>query len=421
MHQLLVLGNGFDLACGLRSSYNDFFKWRFKKLFNIDDFKECSRICNKIETDIYIYNKIVPTQKPAYEAIMPISKPDYFKKYKDKWSKTDKTITRWDCFFLFANQCLNDAEKLQWQDVETIIYNVVSIALGCPYEENLNFKDSQSSNAFNVAITNLSHIGNNTQDSIATELLNELKKFEKVFADYIAYQVESTNYFASERTLNLFTSLTKADENNKDILKLDVLSFNYSVDERFKRRIKTDRTDIDLLTWSNIHGIALFQDSAAQSSIAQLHHYVNKLNLPAPIFGIDNHELTSDTVKDDPRIIFTKSFRLIDNNVNIIRENMEYENVDIISIFGHSLARADYSYFETIFDNCDLYSSKTRLEFYYYSGENQQTDKRLAAKKVINLLTDYGNTLDGRHGENIVNKMILENRLNIIPSNCNNH
>lgn len=29
--QLIVLGNGFDLACGLKSSYSDFFEWLYKK------------------------------------------------------------------------------------------------------------------------------------------------------------------------------------------------------------------------------------------------------------------------------------------------------------------------------------------------------------------------------------------------------
>ena len=29
--QLIILGNGFDLACGLKSSYNDFFEQRFEK------------------------------------------------------------------------------------------------------------------------------------------------------------------------------------------------------------------------------------------------------------------------------------------------------------------------------------------------------------------------------------------------------
>jgi hypothetical protein len=30
--QLIILGNGFDLACGLKSSYLDFFNYIFKKV-----------------------------------------------------------------------------------------------------------------------------------------------------------------------------------------------------------------------------------------------------------------------------------------------------------------------------------------------------------------------------------------------------
>lgn len=28
--EIVVIGNGFDLHCGLKSSYDDFFKWRIK-------------------------------------------------------------------------------------------------------------------------------------------------------------------------------------------------------------------------------------------------------------------------------------------------------------------------------------------------------------------------------------------------------
>ncbi|MGL4364316.1 MAG: AbiH family protein [Bacteroidales bacterium] len=31
MEQLIILGNGFDLACNLRSRYEDFYNSRYKK------------------------------------------------------------------------------------------------------------------------------------------------------------------------------------------------------------------------------------------------------------------------------------------------------------------------------------------------------------------------------------------------------
>lgn len=30
-NQLIILGNGFDLTCGLKSSYNDFFEWELER------------------------------------------------------------------------------------------------------------------------------------------------------------------------------------------------------------------------------------------------------------------------------------------------------------------------------------------------------------------------------------------------------
>lgn len=54
---------------------------------------------------------------------------------------------------------------------------------------------------------------------------------------------------------------------------------------------------------------------------------------------------------------------------NHINDNRRYnfqKRVDVITFIGHSLSRADYSYFETIFDKYHIYDSNTKLEFYYY-------------------------------------------------------
>ena len=109
---------------------------------------------------------------------------------------------------------------------------------------------------------------------------------------------------------------------------------------------------------------------------------------------------------------------MIDNGVNEIRTSSGYNNVDLITIHGHSLGRADYSYFETIFDENTLYSSNTRIEYWYYSGSNeneQLVNKQKAITKLYNLLTDYGQTLGETHGANIINKLNIEKRLSVEP------
>lgn len=50
MKQLIVLGNGFDIHCGLRSRYSDFFLDRFKTLFCKD--KDNAKQIDELEDDL---------------------------------------------------------------------------------------------------------------------------------------------------------------------------------------------------------------------------------------------------------------------------------------------------------------------------------------------------------------------------------
>lgn len=49
MKQLLILGNGFDLSCGLKSTYNDFFEWRLNNLFKTTDVDNIIDQLNKVK------------------------------------------------------------------------------------------------------------------------------------------------------------------------------------------------------------------------------------------------------------------------------------------------------------------------------------------------------------------------------------
>ena len=40
-----------------------------------------------------------------------------------------------------------------------------------------------------------------------------------------------------------------------------------------------------------------------------------------------------------------------------------------------------------------------------------------AITNLYNLLTDYGRTLSVAHGDSIINRLNLENRISVIPSN----
>lgn len=491
--QLIVLGNGFDLKCGLKSSYRDFFEQHFSKIFfktvsveqRIDMLERVSRKtfgdkCDQLREEqvrkafseedsdsfLKILSKLDPTEKHncveqlmlrAYEQIRKKiyseiktvqKKRNVFQdniKDIDYFSESEflnKNFNRWDIFFLFAECCLSkQISKYQWQDVETLIYEIVSIALLPPdkltqidskimYKEDdfeLSLGESiKGENFYKYIVRLIAYTGNGTQEEIATVLLTELKKFEEIFAQFIDRQFEirqGDSYF--DEAYKMIKILTRFESNSDVPSSFKVLSFNYSIDRRFmdfwkdqKKGISPSNVFPKIEDWANIHGIASYATPWQSAFPVQDGYKHDEKYLPSPIFGIDSQNIIKDSLTDDLRILFTKSYRIMDNGVNRIRESGDYSDIDKITIYGHSLGRADYSYFETIFDEVDLYNSDVMVEYFYYQGNSEVErilNKRTAITKMFNLLTDYGKSLGETHGANIVAKLDLEKRLSVVP------
>lgn len=139
------------------------------------------------------------------------------------------------------------------------------------------------------------------------------------------------------------------------------------------------------------------------------------------IFGIDGQDIE----ELDDGMPFTKTYRLLAMEPLGYRslvyppDDENHEPTDCIKVYGHSLAKADYSYFQSLFDAVSLYSGVATPVFYYSpygDGENErQQEKRVreeTQRRVMHLLSSYGTTLDNKdHGKNLVHKLLLEGRL----------
>lgn len=486
--QLIVMGNGFDLQCGLNTRYQDFFDYTFGISLQ-SEINKYLGTGSDARTEFYkkLANKISPYLSSMFNSsirFIPTDKPDdaFSKKTKLKIQKLDiitetrnfineyinqiqnqitnkiidtntqekllkeykiissiKTLksdedyaspySKWDTIFLLTNYFLAEDSKIQWNDVENIILTVVSIVLLNEEKEDpltilsdLAFKPEVNQSDF---ISSIKNCFDDDKNKIAISMLDELIIFEGNFANYIR-KTEDENKDYHKNCFELLTALIHVSPVNT----LDILSFNYSLDKGcinnftnyFRKKYKNQKI-LSINSWSNIHGIASYKDY--NSKTLQNNKTIDKVvQAPAPIFGIDSHDILNPNKNnnfnfDDPRSIFTKSFRLLDNHVNNIRTKTFQKDADVITFFGHSLNQADYSYFESIFDQYDIFHSNVKLEFYYYQGNDKVTAKkneREVMKNVVKLLTSYGNTLANEHGENIVNKLILEQRLSVLPN-----
>lgn len=416
--ELLILGNGFDLSCGLKSSYIDFFDYRFDELFfntegplgiNLSQ-PVSSKDTKKSKFDLireYIENNYVDYRSQNID--FNIGVLDKF----DRIKIGTNFITRWDVLFLYAEKYISSTSEFQWQDVENMILFIISIVCG---DDSLNSKFKTETDyeliSFIKVIENCTtNFDDNSKETRLNLLLDDLIKFELVFGRYIFKQIDGNDDY-QESLLNLLNLII----DNSD---LSVITFNYSLDILLVKKIIENRQhNFNLKSWFNVHGMARVDDLTIFRELMKMFSIKNDIAFSRPIFGVSNEFISSG----DPREIFTKDYRLLGNRtdaVNTLDLNVKYNS---IKIYGHSLGMADYKYFETIFDSVDLLNSKTEITFYYYIQYNMRdykVDSRLkrTAINAINQLFDrYGRHLSNTTTINVMNKLIMENRIHFIPN-----
>lgn len=238
----------------------------------------------------------------------------------------------------------------------------------------------------------------NSEEDIDKILLGELYEFEKEFADYLSENIkEHADY--SRDLASLYQKLVNISKNKS----CNLLTFNYTSINNMPKGISKVK---------HIHGSIDTNDVKNRSNI---------------IIGIDsNIDYPENCTQEekDSIYLFTKTSRVL-NLVNNHEDVLE-DNINEIIFFGHSLGDSDYSYFQSIFDYYDLYSSKLVLKFVFsprYKDDDSETEKEQRyiekresqSKKIANLINNYGQTLENKdHGKNLLHKLLIEERINII-------
>ena len=377
---LYISGNGFDLYLGLKTSYNNFFeannneypvikenmqKYIEKKAKGLFDGAELSKVING--------TKLPELQNNSIFLLYLLLEKDNEIEY---WNDVEKKIF----------PCVKELEKLSEQNEESFLKGFRCFT----HEYVQDFKQNEE-------IIRKIILRKCIQQKKYHEDYNylvELNRFEKEFGNYIA-QINNdlfdigTGKFKDTDIEQRVEKIFKEDKNKTNI----VINFNYT----------TYLKEISCISeMTNVHGT--FEN---------------------PIFGIDNTEIGNDR----EFYYLTKTSRVLFNNT--IKEEFKLPNkieISKICFFGHSLARADYSYFQSIFDYYDIYNSEVKLEFKYYNyikDDKKLTDKEKKERKdevksnmhksVIELMNDYGNTASNKsRGQNLLHKLILENRIKIV-------
>ena len=410
--QLLILGNGFDLHCGLKSGYADFFnayirpyKSYFPTLF-IHQTNFWAQLL--IYREGWSFNKWCDIESMIKDTLLAIC-------FGETNTASDLRNGIW---------AISSESRHHINDIAQVTTNHITQFL---YAYCADFFDSRNS----ILPEADPHFS--TLHLLLEHLLQDLHVLERQFCQYLKDQIvnpKNPEQLNTTYLINAFNLLGKLTDSSNmvfadfdDILVRDTVEEWKQTDDHMRSTISLEKRTLSnrFLNLRNTHILsfnytALFDILAVESPCVYNNVHGKLCSNPCGetckssniIFGIDDTFIHSQNANTELRM-FSKTYRKMSDtstSVSILPKN---DNKPLaIKFYGHSLSSADYSYFQSIFDYYDLYgNSNVRLIFYFSKGF-EQTDA------IYQLINSYGKTLSNQEqGKNLIHKLLLENRLKI--------
>jgi len=417
--QLLILGNGFDLHCGLKSSYKDFFRYEILDTigdsFGIKQLKAgVFGFWESILLEYYIEYGNQDYNWCVIEAIIKEVLELLF--YGEKIEEINLENGIWYTALKFVN------ENRKLQNDEVYQNNQINRHI---FKFCVKFFESIKLNCFSI------------QENLyllSRQLLQELNNLENRFCKFLKNQIVNPNN-QNERNekyivkaINLLANITGFLNGKYE----DITQIIHKEEKRFKEGNNSNGAkiiwrDVNLLSeeFGNLKNVnilnfnytALFDILEVENPCiyTNVHgklcnnHCTKDCKFSNVIFGIDDNLIQSQGTSSELRL-FSKTYRkmLVAGEPEDTLPPKNAKSLEI-KFYGHSLSEADYSYFQSIFDYYDLYgNSNVRLLFYYSKGFEQHDT-------IYKLISSYGKSLNNKEqGKNLIHKLLLENRLKII-------
>ncbi|ABX81666.1 AbiH family protein [Acholeplasma laidlawii] len=376
---LLVLGNGFDIQCGLKTDYLDYFNQRYSK----EDFQITIDYFNQIQSKMD-YDNSLNLNNSIYRIINRMTESDINLLFDQ--------ISIWDVVFISEKIVKKNAG---WHNVENLIFEYISenkISLIDIQKQGKNYSSlvrtfnplfALISKAFELKEMTFSQIEYNKW------LLDQLKIIELDFKEYVSNQLRLNKIKYERRNSLLYKEFSKIASSVNDSI-FSLINFNYSI-PTFTRNYD----DIKQWNMTNIHG---------------------SIHSEEVIFGIDEQDLESKKwiKSNESKYLFTKTARKIHAYDGDESFNLKEAVKGHILIYGHSLNPQDYSYFQSIFDACNLIESTTIIYFAWSNFDKKRKVRTDTVNNAIKLLKNYGESIPNAVGNNLLHRMLLEKRIRII-------
>lgn len=315
MNRIILLGNGFDLAHGLETSYHDFLLSYLKskfKLVNINS--QYSDDLISIEQKYHQPNlKWIETSKTVEDFISQANEIYYSITYKSD----------------FCRAIFSTGETKKWVDIEMLFFNFLK-----PYIDRKN----------PIPVITLNKQIDFLKKELALYLKGVYEKYENEGKRMMTYNDLFKNDFYSSKPIR--------EGEIQDYYKAMIVNFNYTETFKFYHGF----LDPNLFDFVNIHG-----------------NFEDPDNI---IFGmgdeIDAHYSLMENLNENEFFKHVKSFQYLKYS-DYRRLFSLIENTDEpfeVLIFGHSLGLSDRTMLSQIFNNPNL----KRVKIYYHKRPDGTND-----------------------------------------------
>jgi AcrR family transcriptional regulator len=235
---------------------------------------------------------------------------------------------------------------------------------------------------------------NDIQPLVADVLLHELHELEYDFQCFISYRLSITRDY-DENINSLLRRMTNPEKDmfNAVTIPYHLLSFNYS--SRWSRAFRSRFSPVKFL---DVHGKIPNNEGLKFSNI---------------IFGVDHSLFQASELEYRTLKSYTQGFEKIGEGRDIYTKDIQ-----TIKFYGHSLAEADYAYFQQLFDYYELYANPNLSLVFFYSVYDEKRSQEIEHEQIMaisRLIEKYGQTLDNKdHGKNLLTRLIQTKRLQMI-------
>lgn len=389
-NNILLIGNGFDLRCGLPTKFSQFFKYKIRSTCKLPAIRK-ENFLDEITGDIFkSLISLAPEQvlhTTSESVILKWLKSNFF--YFVFLIYQPKNDPLWFDIENKLKEYIVECNKCQCDVLSIIIDNAVQkeIDNDIPDWKGLSSYSSFFQKVNNVLKSELKTNLNNWSDW----LLDSLHSFEYDFYCYVygALQKQLLYSTMSENTLKaILTNLNKCKVSDLTKDKLYLINFNYTNPCNFSSEVH-NKIVWDENNTTNVHG------GGGSGNC---------------IIGIDDTDIKIDESNSSFIKLhkFSKTFRRLNERFTKFNLPSPSKPINII-FFGLSLNRNDYSYYQSVFDKYDIYNNKNVNIYFCYAHKFENHNE------VYKLLKHYGEKMSNKEqGKNLITLLSLEQRLNLV-------